>query len=216
MAFAQFQFRRDTAANWTSANPVLLSGELGLETDTQKFKVGNGTTAWNALPYGGIKGDAGAAGATGATGAAGVSPTVTVGATTVVTPATNPSATDADAGPNADIRFSLPRARNVTAGITTTGAAGTNANVVSVQNGDGDVTLNFTIPRGDTGATGATAPIGGGATGGGADTVFVENSQKVTTNYTITSGKNAVSAGPITINSGVTVTIPNGSRWVVL
>lgn len=154
MAFAQYQFRRDTAANWTSANPTLLAGELGYETDTGKFKIGTGNTPWNTLAYGGLKGD------TGATGAAGVSPTVTVGATTVVTPATNPSATDADAGPNADIRFSLPRARNVSAGTTTTGAAGTSASVASVQNGDGDVTLNFTIPRGDTGATGATGATG--------------------------------------------------------
>lgn len=58
--------------------------------------------------------------------------------------------------------------------------------------------------------------VGGGATGGGADEVFVENSQTVTTNYTITSGKSASSAGPITINSGVTITVPSGSRWVVL
>lgn len=58
--------------------------------------------------------------------------------------------------------------------------------------------------------------VGGGATGGGADAVFVENDQAVTTNYTITSNKNAMSSGPITINSGVTVTVPTGSRWVVL
>ena len=57
---------------------------------------------------------------------------------------------------------------------------------------------------------------GGGATGGGSDTVFVENSDDVTTNYTITSGKNAMSVGPITVESGVVVTIPSGSRWVVL
>ena len=58
--------------------------------------------------------------------------------------------------------------------------------------------------------------VGGGATGGGADQVFIENSLIVTTNYTITTGKNAMSTGPITINSGVTVTIPTGARWVVL
>lgn len=43
--------RRDTAANWTAANPVLLSGQEGYETDTRKRKVGNGTSAWNALAY---------------------------------------------------------------------------------------------------------------------------------------------------------------------
>ena len=43
------QFRRDTAANWAAANPVLAAGELGLETDTQRFKIGNGSTAWNSI-----------------------------------------------------------------------------------------------------------------------------------------------------------------------
>lgn len=43
--------RRDTAANWTSTNPVLAAGEAGLETDTLLVKYGDGTTAWNSLPY---------------------------------------------------------------------------------------------------------------------------------------------------------------------
>lgn len=58
--------------------------------------------------------------------------------------------------------------------------------------------------------------VGGGAKGGGSDSVFYENDQVVTTNYTITSGKNAMSAGPVTINSGVTVTIPTGSVWTIV
>ena len=58
--------------------------------------------------------------------------------------------------------------------------------------------------------------VGGGATGGGADTVFYENTLTVTTNYTLSSSNNAHSVGPISINSGVTVTIPSGARWVVL
>ncbi len=52
--------------------------------------------------------------------------------------------------------------------------------------------------------------------GGGGDQVFVENDQVVTTNYTITTNKNAMSAGPITVNQGVTVTIPTGSTWTVV
>ncbi len=48
---ATIQQRRDTAANWTAANPVLANGEFGYETDTGKLKVGDGATAWNALPY---------------------------------------------------------------------------------------------------------------------------------------------------------------------
>jgi len=57
---------------------------------------------------------------------------------------------------------------------------------------------------------------GGGATGGGSDQVFYENGQSVTTDYTLTTNTNAMSTGPITINSGVSVTIPTGGRWVVL
>ena len=57
---------------------------------------------------------------------------------------------------------------------------------------------------------------GGGATGGGSDQVFYENGQTVTTNYTLTSNTNAMSAGSITVNSGITVTVPTGSRWVIV
>jgi len=56
MPYQQLQFRRGTAAQWTAANPVLAAGEMGLETDTTKFKVGDGTTAWNSLSYGPIAG----------------------------------------------------------------------------------------------------------------------------------------------------------------
>lgn len=48
---ARIQLRRDTAANWTSANPVLLVGEVGFETDTRKLKLGDGSTAWTSLLY---------------------------------------------------------------------------------------------------------------------------------------------------------------------
>ena len=63
---------------------------------------------------------------------------------------------------------------------------------------------------------GAWGQLGGGATGGGGDEVFQENSLIVTTNYTITTGKNAMSVGPITINSGISVTVGADQRWVVL
>ena len=57
---------------------------------------------------------------------------------------------------------------------------------------------------------------GGGASGGGSDAVFYENGQNVTTDYTITSSTNAMSAGPITIDSGATVEIPSGSTWTIV
>lgn len=50
---SRIQLRRDTAANWTAANPVLGLAEPGLETDTNLIKYGDGTTAWNSLPYAG-------------------------------------------------------------------------------------------------------------------------------------------------------------------
>ena len=55
-----------------------------------------------------------------------------------------------------------------------------------------------------------------GATGGGTDQVFYNNDQTVTTSYTVPSAKNAMSAGPITINSGATITVSSGSTWVVV
>jgi hypothetical protein len=55
----QIQLRNDTAANWAAANPVLALAEMGVETDTDQFKLGNGVDPWNDLPYGGIKGEDG-------------------------------------------------------------------------------------------------------------------------------------------------------------
>jgi len=64
----QIQFRRGTASAWTSANPTLAEGEMGIETDTDQFKIGDGLTAWTSLAYGGIAGPAGAAGVSGTSG----------------------------------------------------------------------------------------------------------------------------------------------------
>ena len=61
----QIQFRRGTYTEWNSANPVLASGEFALQTDAStgiaagSFKVGDGSTVWNSLPYGGIQGPQG-------------------------------------------------------------------------------------------------------------------------------------------------------------
>ena len=50
----QIQLRNDTAANWTSANPVLAQAEVGLETDTRLFKIGDGVKTWSELDYGAL------------------------------------------------------------------------------------------------------------------------------------------------------------------
>ena len=52
----QIQFRRDTGSNWASANTVLADGEMGINTTTNQFKIGNGSTAWNSLSYAPISG----------------------------------------------------------------------------------------------------------------------------------------------------------------
>jgi hypothetical protein len=58
--------------------------------------------------------------------------------------------------------------------------------------------------------------FGGIVQGGGTDNVFVENDTTVNFNYTLTTGRNAFSVGPVTVASGVAVTVPSGQRWLVL
>ena len=67
-------------------------------------------------------------------------------------------------------------------------------------------------------ASGAWGAISGsgGATGGGSDQIFYENGQTVTTDYELTASTNAMSAGPISINSSVTVTVPSGQVWTIV
>ena len=65
-------------------------------------------------------------------------------------------------------------------------------------------------------SNGAWGSVGGGATGGGTDNIFYENGQVITADYTIPVGKNAMSAGDITINTGVTVTVSSGSKWSIV
>ena len=91
--------------------------------------------------------------------------------------------------------------------------------LVGTTSGSDKVTVNGTVNAtafvGDgSGLTGL--PEGGGATGGGTDKIFVENGQVITTNYTVTATTNAMTTGPIDINSGVTVTVETGGRWVVI
>ena len=83
---------------------------------------------------------------------------------------------------------------------------------------DGMIRFNSDTPAFEGYKLGAWSAIGGGggARGGSTDDVFYENSRIITTSYTVTSGKNAMSTGPITINSGAAITIPLGSRWMVL
>ena len=133
-------------------------------------------------------------------------------------------------------------ALDLAASISISGTATASIGAFTTLNVSGDVNFNGTgaakMPTGTTGQrpTGAAGDfrfnsttgsfegfngsawgsVGGGATGAGGDQVFYLNSQVVTTTYSIPSGQNAMATGPITINSGAVVTIPSGSRWVVL
>ena len=71
----QIQLRRDTSAQWNSINPILAQAEVAIETDTNKFKIGNGTTNWINLPYGGLQGTQGIAGIAAAQGSQGTAGT---------------------------------------------------------------------------------------------------------------------------------------------
>ena len=81
---------------------------------------------------------------------------------------------------------------------------------------NGEIRYNTTTSQFEGYQGGAWGQLGGGATGGGGDEVFQENSLIVTTSYTLGTGKNAMSVGPIQVNSGAVVTVPSGQRWVVL
>lgn len=80
----------------------------------------------------------------------------------------------------------------------------------------GEIRYNTTLNQFEGYTNGAWGSLGGGATGGGSDQVFVENGVTVTTSYTLSTSKNAESVGPITINSGAVVTVPSTQRWVIL
>ena len=73
----RMQNRRDTAANWTSNNPTLAAGELGFESDTGLFKLGNGSSNWTTLSYAG--------------GSSGYTTTATAAGTTTLTATSNPN-----------------------------------------------------------------------------------------------------------------------------
>ena len=91
-----------------------------------------------------------------------------------------------------------------------------NTTIAQIQDTGAISTISTVTATSFIGDGSALTGIAAGATGGGNDDIFYENGQNVTTNYTITNGKNAMSAGPITIDSGVTVTVGAGETWTVI
>jgi hypothetical protein len=81
---------------------------------------------------------------------------------------------------------------------------------------NGDIRYNSDTSKYEGYSGGSWGQLGGGATGGGADQIFNLNGQTVTVDYTIPTGFNASTVGPLTIASGITVTVPDNSNWVIL
>ena len=158
------------------------------------IRLANDGTFMGATGPIGLTGSTGPQGSTGSTGPIGS--TGPAGPAGGATGATGPIGLTGATGPSG----------GPTGATGATGVAGTNGSTGAT---------GIAGSNGLTGSTGATGPSGG-ATGAGTDEIFWENDQIVTSNYTITTNKNAMSAGPITVNAGVIVTIPSGSVWTVV
>ena len=102
--------------------------------------------------------------------------------------------------------------------LTATSASKLNVGTTGERPGspvDGMVRYNSSTTKFE-GYNGAWGALGGGATGGGGNSVFFENDQTVTVDYTIPGNKNAGTFGPITVDSGVTVTVSSGAVWSIV
>ena len=174
---SRIQYRRDTASNWTSEDPVLASGEPGYETDTGKEKVGDGSTAWTSLAYAGGGGAVGPDltdidSITSTTGenlqlVAKVNATIHAGDDTANPDITvTPTATTIHQACTLDLGFTSNQDSTSNqkltvkkdAGSVTTHALGSGATVIDFANGSLQM---FTIPAGDLSFTSVTNAVNG-------------------------------------------------------
>jgi hypothetical protein len=211
--FGQFSTPTFTGAV-TCSSTLAVTGTTVLSSDatmsgTGQLKIPNGTTGQrSATPVSGmIRFNStlnSYEGYTSYTGAA-ISTITFVTTTATLTTAT---AHNLNTGNTVFITGTTPAAYSGTFVITVTSATTFTYTMLSTPANNATVMGSYVY--------GNWAQIGGGATGAGGDQVFVENGVTITTNYTLSTNKNAMSVGPITINSGISVTVPSGQRWVIL
>jgi len=191
----------DISGRTLNASGSMTIGSMLYGSGTGQFKIPVGTTAQRAGAFNGTGSITG----------------TTLSISTVSTGSLYVGATITGTGVTSGTR--------VTAFLTGTGGAGTytvtpsqtvSPTVITDTPVQGMMRFNSTLATFEGYSGTAWGSIGGGATGGGSDAVFNLNDKTVTTSYTIASTKNANSVGPLTINSGVVITISSGSRWVVL
>lgn len=216
------QFRRGVAAAWASANPTLAEGELGLELDTGLFKIGNGSSAWLALPYGGlgVTGATGPVGPLGPTGSTGLGDTGPTGAVGPIGPTGFTGL--GDTGPTGSQGVTGSQGNTGPTGATgsqgQTGAFGPNG-ATGAQGFPGSGITGSTGPTGSNGSTGATGPIGptGGAGPTGAAGVGVTGSAGPTGSVGPTGATGLGDTGPTGVagatgSTGVGETGPTGPQ----
>lgn len=190
----------DISGRTLNASGSITVGSYLYGSGTGQFKIPAGTTAQRAGSFTGI----------------GSITATTLSLSSVSAGAAYVGATITGTGVTAGTR--------ITAFLTGTGGAGTYtvsasqtvaSTTITDQAVAGMIRYNSTLSTFE-GYSSSWGSIGGGATGGGSDAVFNLNDKTITTSYTIAATKNANSVGPLTINSGVVITISSGSRWVVL
>jgi len=171
--YQQILMRRGPALEWAAANSVLGAAEMGVETDTGRFKLGDGVTAWNSLPYrsdrgipgiqgpAGSVGPAGPAGEAGPRGPAGSAAALAIGS---VSQGTAPSASISGTAENPILNLVLPKGDTGSAGSATTitiGSVTTGTTPSATFSGTApNQVLNLVLPKGDTGSAGPAGPQG--------------------------------------------------------
>ena len=196
-----------TLSSPTFTTPVLGTPSSGTLTNCTGLPIVNGTTGTLSVARGGsgvttLTGLAYGNGTSAFTAASAAQVVAVIGSTYVA---------------NATYATSAGSAGSSTTATTATNLAGGAANRFAYQSGSGTTTFLAAPTTASTAIVYNGSSVGWGAVVQtyGSDCVY-ENSQTISSNYTMTSGKNGMTAGPVEIGSGVTVTIPSGSYWTIV